>query len=115
MLIFLDTEFTDFAHGKLISIGFAAENGQQLYLESEEFSVSECSEFVREMVLPLLSKGVDVLCDKNRLKSRILDWFSKFRDLGGVVVVYDYDGDCSATRLITKFQPGFPMQIFTIK
>jgi hypothetical protein len=53
--IFLDTEFTDIVHPKLISVGLAAEDGRTLYVELDSWQLSDCSEFVKAVVVPLLS------------------------------------------------------------
>lgn len=56
--LFVDTEFTDFINQKLISIGIVAENGEDLYAElSDTYQIEDCSEFVKEIVLPLLQGG----------------------------------------------------------
>ena len=56
MLIFLDTEFTDFPESEcdLISIGLVDENGREFYAESTQFRREACSDFVVDVVLPLL-------------------------------------------------------------
>lgn len=55
MLIFLDTEFTTFENPELISLALVAENGQELYVELDDFHHKKCSDFVKDVVLPLLS------------------------------------------------------------
>ena len=56
MLIFLDTEFTDFPESEcdLIAIGLVAEDGREFYAELTDYRQEACSGFVREVVLPLL-------------------------------------------------------------
>jgi hypothetical protein len=54
MLIFTDTELTDFIHGGLISIGLVAEDGREFYTECNEVDLSLCSDVVREALLPKL-------------------------------------------------------------
>lgn len=51
--VFLDTEFTDFFEPKLISLGLVAASGEECYVEVE-FPISECSEFVRDVVILLM-------------------------------------------------------------
>ena len=53
MLIFIDTEFTDFFDPKLISIGMVADSGEEFYAEVL-FPDAACSAFAREAVIPLL-------------------------------------------------------------
>lgn len=61
--IYFDTEFTFLGftidqEPKLISAGFVAEDGQELYLELiENYQQNECSLFVRNAVLPHLNPG----------------------------------------------------------
>ena len=59
MLIFLDCEFTDLIPGnKLISIALVAEDGKYFYAElTDTYQRSECSDFVMNVVLPLLRGG----------------------------------------------------------
>jgi len=55
-LIFVDTEFTDFESPKLISLGAVFIGGSSFYAESTEFHLSECTNFVRRIVCPLLNE-----------------------------------------------------------
>lgn len=59
MLVFFDTEFTDFAEdAKLISIGLISEDGQTYYAElTDTYEQEDCSEFVLEHILPKLDGG----------------------------------------------------------
>jgi hypothetical protein len=60
MLIFFDTEFTELGlDARLISIGFVSESGQhEFYAELEDtYQLDDCSDFVRESVLPHLQGG----------------------------------------------------------
>lgn len=54
MLLFLDTEFTDFTNPELISIGLVAEDGREFYAECSEFDRATCNAFVNTKVLPRL-------------------------------------------------------------
>src|SRR5450830_1240306 len=57
MKIVIDCEFTRLnSSSKLISMALVAEDGRELYFElSDNYRLSECSEFVVERVLPQLS------------------------------------------------------------
>jgi hypothetical protein len=62
VIVYIDTEFTDlYADNgpiRLISAGFVAENGQELYFElTDNYEVIDCSEFVLENVLTYLDHG----------------------------------------------------------
>lgn len=56
MLIFLDTAFTDPAHGDLISLALIAQTGEELYLEFTDYPKNRSSAFAREAVEPLLGR-----------------------------------------------------------
>jgi hypothetical protein len=73
MLIFLDTEFSDFATPALISMGLVADTEEEFYVEVP-FAVHTCSEFVRETVLPLLNQYPHAFCPVPELRLRILQW-----------------------------------------
>jgi len=55
MLIFLDTEFTQFDRPDLISIALVGEDGREFYAERTDYHRDACSEFVRKEVLPAYS------------------------------------------------------------
>ena len=76
MLIFLDTEMTDLcADRKLISIGFVSDDGKrEFYAElSDTYQLSDCSDLVREAVLPNLQGG-DAIMTKRDLSLRLVEW-----------------------------------------
>lgn len=55
MLIFVDTEFTDFIDMQLISLGAVAEDGREFYVEISDYDKQASSAFVKSVVEPLLS------------------------------------------------------------
>ncbi|QXG47472.1 3'-5' exoribonuclease [Pseudomonas viridiflava] len=59
MRIFLDCEFTELsAAAKLMSLALVAENGREFYVELlDAWREEDCSEFVKEIVLPQLWGG----------------------------------------------------------
>lgn len=59
MRLFLDCEFTQLSTAaKLISLALVAESGREFYVELlDTWRVEDCSEFVREIVLPQLWSG----------------------------------------------------------
>lgn len=62
VIIYFDCEFTDLVGIKhdieLISAGFVGPDGCELYFElTDNYTRDECSEFVREAVLPYLNPG----------------------------------------------------------
>ncbi|MDR3413583.1 MAG: 3'-5' exoribonuclease [Formivibrio sp.] len=77
MLVFLDTEFTDFIDFELISIGMVSEDGQhELYLEVQDFDRSKCNSFVQSAVWPQLGRMNDAKVTKAELQSRLRSWFA---------------------------------------
>lgn len=82
MLIFFDTEFTDFgADSRLISIGFVSEDGQrEFYAElSNAYHIADCSDFVRESVLPQLQGG-STLMSIRELAVKLIAWLMEFKE-----------------------------------
>ena len=45
MLVFLDTEFTDFIRPDLISIALLSEDGQEFYAERTNYCHADCSDY----------------------------------------------------------------------
>lgn len=77
MLIFLDTEFTDFIDCDLISIGMVSENGQYVfYAERNDYQREWVSDFARLAVLPHVGHSPEAICSREQLTQRLLRWFS---------------------------------------
>lgn len=77
MLIFLDTEFADFADREPISIGMVSEDGQHVfYVELRDFDRDRCSAFVRSNVWPLLGQTDGAMVKKIDLPDRLRTWFA---------------------------------------
>ena len=82
MIIYFDTEFTDltdtFGPIRLISAGFVAENGLELYFElTDNYQENDCSEFVIENVLPHLDSNKHG-CLSAQAVSRLCEWIESF-------------------------------------
>jgi len=91
--IFLDTEFTDFIHPSLISIGMVAETGEEFYAEIP-YPDAECSAFVREAVIPLLEKSPNDSCSKEALSGRLVEWLTAMNVQHGVLeICFDFQTD----------------------
>lgn len=92
----MDTEFSDFITTELISIGLVSQDGQEFYAELPVNS-KECSDFVREAVLPQLGKDASAQCSLGELNVRLRAWLDQFKnddDLNDLTVIcYDYSGD----------------------
>ena len=77
MLIFLDTEFTDFIDCELISIGMVSEDGQhEFYAERTDHDKNLCSNFVLEAVVPHLGEIPEAACSRDELTQRLWQWFA---------------------------------------
>ena len=78
MLLFLDTEFSDFIDCDLISIGIVAEDGQRIfYAERNDYRRDWVSPFVRDAVLPHLGKYPEAACSRSELCDRLWRWFAE--------------------------------------
>lgn len=79
MLLFLDTEFTDFIDIDLISIGLVSEDGgATFYAERNDYRREAASDFVREAVLPHLGQQPEDSCSREELTRRLYDWLRGF-------------------------------------
>jgi hypothetical protein len=93
MLVFLDTEFTDFIDPYLISLGMAAEYGEDFYAEVP-YPDHACSAFVRETVMPLLGKIPHSIFTSFNLRVEIIKWLEIVRrDKEDVFICVDYQTD----------------------
>jgi 3' exoribonuclease, RNase T-like len=91
-LIFLDTEFTDFNDPDLISIGAVAEDGREFYAESTEYRQEACSDFVRQVVIPLLGEPKNrVVGNYFEIAKQLNEWLKFYTD--EIVIAIDYLGD----------------------
>ena len=93
MKVFIDTEFTDFIDCHLISLGMVTVRGEEFYVEVP-YPDEACSAFVREVVIPILGKYPHPPCEKDALRSRILEWTKLVRRGNEVLeICYDYQTD----------------------
>lgn len=79
-IIYFDSEFTELGiDPRLISIGFVSEDGTQtFYAElTGTYQASDCSDFVREAVLPHLQGG-EALMSMHELTLRLGNWLESF-------------------------------------
>jgi hypothetical protein len=91
MLVFLDTEFTDFVRPDLISLALVSEDGREFYAERTDYHRDACSDFVRETVLPLLGCVPGAACSRSELTRRLHEWFEQLPE--PAVIIYDFEGD----------------------
>jgi len=91
--VFIDTEFTDFVDPQLISIGLVAETGEEFYAELP-YDIRNCSDFVKEMVLPLLGYTPDSELTKDDLYGKITQWLRIIRPSNSdIPICFDYQTD----------------------
>ena len=91
MLVFLDTEFTSFVRPDLISMGLVAEDGREFYAERTDYRKDDCSDFVRETVLPLLGRVPGAACSRAELTRRVRQWFEALPE--PATIIFDYERD----------------------
>ncbi|TLS19229.1 MAG: hypothetical protein FDZ72_04815 [Betaproteobacteria bacterium] len=101
MILFLDTEFTDFQLPDLISIGLVSEcDRYEFYAERNDFDLARCSDFVQSTVLPKLEQGPRGM-DRANLAKALRAWLENVRSFdshGPVLVLYDFDTDFDLFR-----------------
>ena len=107
MLVFLDTEFTDFARPELLSLALVAEDGREFYAERTDYRQNECSAFVQEIVLPLLGRVPGAACDSAELALRLRTWFHALPEPS--IIIFDYQTDWD---LLAGAMPGRPLDSF---
>ena len=91
--VFVDTEFTNFVDTDLISIGMAAESGEEFYAEVP-YPAANCSPFVRESVLPLLGHLPHTFCAIEDLYVKITTWLTIIRpDPEEIEICFDFQTD----------------------
>lgn len=92
MLIFLDTEFTDFEDRDLISMAMVSDDGKhEFYAERYDFDGELCSEFVLYEVLPHLGRFPATQCHRDELAHLLWQWFAALP--GKAQIAADYLGD----------------------
>jgi len=93
MLIFIDTEFTDFKNAELISIALVPEDGRQEFYAELPVNLCKCSEFVLSTVVPQLGKVATAQCTRNELQGRLSLWLEQFAHHSPVTICFDFAGD----------------------
>jgi hypothetical protein len=107
MLVFLDTEFTDFINTEMLSIGMVtADAKHEFYAERTDYSLKMCSGFVREEILPLFDKS-GFVGTKEEIGLKIVDWIIRL-PYSDVIIVIDYHGDW---QVLGDVLPSVPMKL----
>ncbi|NCQ52129.1 hypothetical protein GW796_09605 [archaeon] len=90
--LFFDTEFTSFAKYGLISIGIVSEDKKyDLYLERTDFNKKDCSDFVVDVVIPLLDLEKFGKTYKE-ISEKLISWINDL-PCKNVILLADYVGD----------------------
>ena len=77
MMLFLDTEFTDFIDIELISIGLVSEDGQHaFYAEVQDFDRTKCNAHVQCGIWPLLGTSPNAIMPRAELAGQLRTWFA---------------------------------------
>jgi 3' exoribonuclease, RNase T-like len=108
MLIFIDTEFTDFKNPDLISIGLVTEDGAHEFYAELPVDLAKCNDFVVTTVLPQLGKTPGALCSAVDLDQRLRQWLGQFEHYAPVTICCDFAGDWHLLCRAMKFEiPGW--------
>lgn len=97
--VFVDTEFTNFESAKLISIGLVTSCGEEFYAEAE-YRLCECSNFVKEYVIPLLT--VDEKSSLDNIRESLLCWIKSVGNNGMIFICYDSEYDREMIKQIFR-------------
>jgi hypothetical protein len=97
---FIDTEFTDFQRGQLISLAVVGENGNEFYGERTDFDLTLCSDFVRAVVLPQLGQVEGRAMPFTELREALRAWLAGIPGDGAPVLCYDYETDLNLFRFL---------------
>jgi len=107
LLLFLDTEFTDFRDMDLISIGIVSQDQHEFYRENTDYKQSWCNDFVKAEVVSKLQGG-DHALPYAQLKKNLQLWISDLlEEYATVLFVYDYSGDWF---LLGELLIGYPQR-----
>lgn len=104
MLLFLDTEFTDFQNSSLISIGLVSDDGLfEFYAERTDFDYEACSPFVRSTVWAHLGLFPDRKFKKEALERELATALSGLA--GPLAIAFDSTRDCELLMGIFERYP----------
>lgn len=105
MLLFLDTEFTDFETKGLLSFGLVRADGRdRLYVERTDQPKERCSTFVQNVVVPLMGDPAAKKGDETQARAMVLDWLDEQvgpygeRPHETLVIACDYQADARLLR-----------------
>ena len=102
MLVFLDTEFTDFTRPDLISLALVSEDGREFYAERTDYYTTRCSDFVKETVLPLLGRVPGAACTQKESTDRVRDWLKQLPEPATIIFDYEWDWRLLAVAMLGR-------------
>lgn len=106
--VFIDTEFSNLTDLHLISIALVSDDGDEFYVELDDFPFEACNAFVREIVLPQLGQIPNAVMDRDRLRTSLLTWLEHVRASSETVVAsYDYFGDWALLAEVLGTTPSW--------
>jgi hypothetical protein len=83
---------TDLVDMDLVSIGLVEDDGRSFYAERDDFDVVFCSDFVREIVLPMLPEPGALVFSRKGLRKAVETWLAPYHQ-DEATICYDYSGD----------------------
>lgn len=118
MRYWFDTEFIE--DGKtidLISIGVVAEDGRELYLESDECNLGRASEWVKSNVIPHLVQGYDgsVHMSRKAIANALVKFCGDKPEFWAYYADYDWVALCQLFGTMMDLPKGWPMYCRDVK
>lgn len=103
MRAYLDCEFSGLeAPSILISLALVSEDGQHIYIELEDgWTVEDCSQWVRQVVLPLLEGRPEVLATRAEAEDRVRSFLSSLDQ----PVTVSFDAAFDETHFLALVDP----------
>ena len=103
-VIYFDCEFTSLLDPALISIGLVAPDGDELYVELDDWTVRRCTPFVRGTVLPLLGGAG---CSREEARWLVKAFLGRYPGAALCTDAVDYDAPLLAELLDEQIQHEF--------
>lgn len=105
MILFLDTEFTDFTKVDLISLGLVSEDQTyEYYVEINDHVAEWRSQFVNDTIMPLLDLPTYGL-SHHTASYDLVDWITSLPD-NNLTIVCDFPGDWFLMNKLILQQPN---------
>lgn len=114
--IWFDTEFIE--DGKtidLISIGMVREDGAILYFENGQCDFSRASDWVKQNVLPHITKAEDVWRSRREIAEAIVEFAGEKPEFWAYYADYDWVVLCQLYGTMMDLPKGWPMYCRDVK